>query len=87
MSFENIAHSISEQMDELKKDFDTTVSKLDTEVEEIASKLNSEFSQLIQKLSYELDHMSITINNENGNKLQETTGSLTEAVANAGLSS
>ena len=86
ISFENIAQSISEQMEELKKDFDTTISKLDTEVGEIASRLNSEFSQLVQKLSYELDHMSISVNTEDGNKFQET-GSLTEAVAKAGLSS
>ena len=73
-------------MEELKKDFDDAIGKLDTEVGEITSKLNSEFSQLVQKLSYELDHMSITVLAENGNLLSEKS-SLTEAVAKAGLSS
>jgi len=84
ISFENIAQSISEEMEELRNGFDTTISKLDTEVGEIASKLNSEFSHLVQKLSYELDHMSISVKTEDGNRSQEKN-SLTEAVAQAGL--
>ena len=73
-------------MDELKDEFDVTISKLDTEVGQIASKLNFEFSQLIQKLSYELDHMSITVKTENVTSQQEKS-SLTEAVVKAGLTS
>ena len=71
-------------MEELRNDFDTAISKLDTEVGEITSKLNSEFSHLVQKLSYELDHMSISVKTEDSNRSQEK-GSLTEAVAQAGL--
>lgn len=85
ISFENIAQSISDQMEELKKEFDVTISKLDSEVGEITSKLNSEFAQLIQKLSYELDHMSITVRTDSNQKQEK--GCLTEAVIKAGISS
>ena len=74
-------------MDELSKDFDTAIAKLDTEVCEIAAKVNFEFSLLIQRLSYELDHMSITINVDSINLSEHLSGatSLTAAVTNAGL--